>query len=180
MNKLISGGAIGADSVFAIHANIARHQIVHYSFKDHKIFCPGNIIVLDNARLNEANQYLNMCNKVLKRNIYKMGEFSRNLLRRSMIKVIDNDFDSLYAVGYLNEDQEVSGGTAWAVTIFDILNKGKIYFFNQNDNKWYYKNFNRFELVENVSILPGTTYLGIGTRKISDDGKKAISSLFKN
>lgn len=179
MNKLISGGARGADAFFAECADKSRHDIVHYSFHKHKITCPGSIIVLEDKRLYEADYYLNQCNKILKRNIYGMGIFSKNLLRRSMIKVIDNDFDSLYAVTSIKEDGTIEGGTAWAVTLFDILNKGSIFIFDLNTDKWYTKDiFGNLNMINSNLRVQGT-YLGIGTRELTNEGKNAISNLYR-
>lgn len=179
-SKLISGGARGADQTFAIHAFHAGHDIVHYSFKGHKVKGPGDIVIMGENQYELADFLIGKCNKTLERNINGMAEHSFNLLRRNMIKVYENVIGSLYAVSYLTEEGKVPGGTAWATTLFNILDKGPMYLFNQGDNTWYESDvFGRFHIMKELPPTPEGTYLGIGSRDITNEGKNAISELYR-
>lgn len=179
-NKLISGGARGADQAFAICAYSIGHDVTHYSFKGHKVKGPGDVIMMGEDRYEFADSLIKECNKILKRNINRMAEHSLNLLRRNMIKVFDNDIKSLYAVSYLTEEGTVPGGTAWATTLFNILSKGPMYIFNQANSCWYVSDiFGRFEKMEESPLTPIGIYLGIGSRELLNNGKHAIIKLYK-
>lgn len=180
MNKLITGGARGADEAFAICAYSIGHDVTHYSFKGHKVKGPGEVIMMGEDRYELADSLIKECNKILKRNIGGMAEHSLNLLRRNMIKVYDNDITSLYAASYLTEEGTVPGGTAWATTIFNILSKGPMYIFNQADGCWYESDFfGRFEKMKEDPKTPTGIYLGIGSRELINTGKSAIIKLYK-
>lgn len=180
MNHLITGGARGADELFAISAEKEGHDITHYSFKGHKVKGPGDIITMTEDQYEKADSLIAMCNKMLQRNISGMSEHSLNLLRRNMIKVHENPVTSLYAVSYLTEELTVPGGTAWATTIFDLLEKGDMYLFNQADEKWYKHSIIwGFQVMETLPPKPSGMYLGIGSRELINSGRSAIINLYK-
>ena len=101
----------------------------------------------------------------------------KNLISRDWYQVKNSD--TIFAIGSLQTENIVLGGTGWA-TQLAIDNKKTVYLFEQNYNQWYYYDYesNKFEIFENIPTLT-ENFAGIGTRNINNDGINAILSLFK-
>ena len=75
----------------------------------------------------------------------------------------------------------VSGGTGYAVAMA-ILNKKKVYVYDQLIRSWFTWVWNGDETGEFIAVedVPNLTenFAGIGTRKINDYGKEAIDGIY--
>ncbi len=79
------------------------------------------------------------------------------------------------AVGWIQEDKTVKGGTGWGVELAKFFNR-PVNVFDQTTNKWYAWENN--DWTENKPVIAHKTFCGTGTRNLSDEGKKAIEDLF--
>lgn len=134
----LSGGAAGADVTWGKNADMAGHQVVHWSYAGHKSHDPNNTYILTPEELTEADDYLREANLTLKRRLDFKKKYI-GLLQRNWYQV--KYADSVYVVGTLNEkavfydpqnghntryhitnDRKdrmgVNGGTAWACQMY--------------------------------------------------------------
>lgn len=165
----ISGGAIGADTVWGNIAKICDYDVIHYIFDGHKSK-EENLVVLTPEQLSVANEHLEIANKTLGRHFPSNSEFVNNLLRRNYYQVVDSD--SLYAISTI-KDNKVQGGTAWAVQMFLDMGKTQCYVYDQVIKEWF-SFINGTWTKIGMPPVPSGIWAGVGTRDINDNGVNAI------
>lgn len=186
MNMCLSGGAEGADTVWANLAREYKHQVVHWSFKKHNIFDQKDVSILDDEKLLTADSYVVLANKNINRKWPTKSWYVNNLIRRNFYQV--NWADSVYAISTLIKDSSllgVKGGTAWACQMYidrwlhtnTNLNSCYLYLFDQNQLKWFSWKGSWTEIVKPPT--PQGVYAGIGTREINNEGIKAIIDVYR-
>ena len=181
-----SGGALGADTLFETEGVKYGAKTVAYSFYGHNI-SSKNRWTLTQQQLDDGFTHIEIANKTLKRNIFNISKYVRNLLCRNWFQVRESD--CVYAVGTLKSDHEVLGGTGWAVQMA-IDNDKPVYLFEQNENSWYeyikggdttndrFAENGKFKKISSIPPL-SENFAGIGTREINENGKKAIIELYR-
>lgn len=176
MNNLIcnSGGAPGADTIFEDECTKNGIKVIAWSFFGHNIKSK-NKIVLTKEQLNEGFENVIIANKTLKRNIYRISPYVKNLLSRNWYQVKYSD--AIFAVANLDGDNKVSGGTGWCCAMA-IDNKKPVYVFDSNFNSWFKYNYDMgiFEIYKNIPKLT-KNFAGVGSREINDKGVDAIKNL---
>lgn len=172
-----SGGAKGSDYIWESESIKHNFKVVSYSFDGHNTKS-SNTLILSQNQLKEGFKHIEIANKILNRNIFNITSYVKNLISRDWFQVKSSN--SIFAVGRLQTENIVRGGTGYAVQLA-VDNKKPIYLFEQNDNQWYYYDYesNRFEIYEEIPKLT-ERFAGIGTREINDNGINAIINLFKN
>lgn len=178
----MSGGAIGADLQWGMNAGKTGHFVIHWSFENHKTYAPKEeVVILTKDLLEETDQFLEVANKSLKRRIPKGKLWILNLLRRNFYQIKWSD--AVYAVSSLDKNNQVEGGTAWAVQMYidrcKIENiQPKLFLFDQKKNQWYKWEENWINI--DSPPKPEKIYAGIGSRDLNDFGKNAIRNLYIN
>jgi len=171
-----TGGADGSDMCFEFYGEQYGIKIIAYSFNGHNIKSK-HVKILSNDELNIGYEHIKKANKSLKRYIGNLSLYVKNLLSRNWYQV--NESESIFAIGILQNEFVVSGGTGWAVQEA-IDNKKEVYLFEQNENKWFKFSyvFNKFQ---SIDFIPDLTenFAGIGTRNINQNGIKAIKELYE-
>ncbi len=84
--------------------------------------------------------------------------------------------DHLFAIGWIQDDATVKGGTGWAVELAKIFNR-HVHVYDQERKGWFSWEDHAWQPSE--PTLPDGTFSATGTRHLSDDGKNAIEELFK-
>jgi len=171
-----SGGASGSDSIFALESLKHNFKVVDYSFDGHNTKS-SNRFILSSNQLKDGLEQIKIANKILNRNITNISLYVKNLISRDWYQVKNSD--AIFAIGRLQTEKIVLGGTGWAIQLA-VDNKKPIYLFEQNDNQWYYYDYesDRFEIYEEIPKLT-EKFAGIGTREINNNGIQAIKNLFK-
>jgi hypothetical protein len=184
----ISGGAKGADTVFAQCAWAAGHLVSNMSFKGH--YCSKNPCILDQNKLNEADPVLKQVNTILKRTFPSGNLYVDNLLRRNRFQV--QGVNRVYAVTSLDGNGIPFGGTAWAVLVaLDHEKMKEVYVYDMKVNHWvkfcgfvinpqtFYPAFAWRPISYDSVSRPDGIYTGIGSRELSKDGENAIRDLYR-
>lgn len=172
-----SGGAHGADTVFENECLKNNIPVIAWSFKEHNTKSL-NKKVLTKDELDEGFEHVKEANKSLKRNIYGMSVYIKNLLSRNWFQVKYSD--TIYAIAAIQNNMKiVQGGTGWACQKA-IDNNKEIYVFDQLKNNWFKYNYSN-ELFEIYNDTPELVdrFAGIGTREINENGINAIKKLFE-
>ncbi|MCI5145950.1 MAG: hypothetical protein D3923_10575, partial [Candidatus Electrothrix sp. AR3] len=79
-------------------------------------------------------------------------------------------------VGTILDDKSVKGGTGWAVELAKLFNR-PLHVYDQNRQNWFTWKDGEWQDEESPRIA-FDTYVGSGTRYLSDDGKEAIEKLY--
>lgn len=170
-----SGGAIGADTVFENECLKNNIQVIAWSFQGHDTKS-RNVQILTKEQLDEGFEHIKIANKSLKRNVFNLKPYIRNLLSRNWYQVVNSD--NIYAISQLdNKFKTVSGGTAWAVQC-GIDNQKVVYVFDSNYHSWFLYNYDKeiFEKYDDIPVL-SEKFAGIGSRQIDEESIMAIKKI---
>jgi len=133
-----TGGADGADTIFENESIKYGISVISWSFYGHRIKS-NNKIILNDEQLLEGWEKVKISNKSLKRNIFRLSPYVKNLLSRNWYQVKNSDV--IYAIASIQDNMKiVDGGTGWAVQMA-IDNNKEIYVFDQYRCFWYKFNF---------------------------------------
>jgi hypothetical protein len=177
MKTCHSGGATGSDYIFSTESLKHNFKVVDYSFEEHNTKSSNRVILTSN-QLKEGFEHIKITNKRLNRNVTNITSYVKNLISRDWFQVKNSD--TIFAIGILQTENTVRGGTGYAISLA-VDNEKPIYLFEQNDNQWYYFDYDddMFQIFEGTPVLT-ENFAGIGTRDINNNGINAIINLFKN
>ena len=186
MNKCLSGGASGADSIFGEEAKKAGHEVYHFHFNKNKQGLP-HFYILGEEKLKVADPYLKWANKTLNRGSFPYSnEYTNDMLRRNFYQI--KTADSVYAITRL-EKGNVKGGTGWATQMFIDKHKGEAcacYVYDMLTERWYIWMGPRWGFKDRYPGIglevdipkPKGIYAGIGSRELTPKGEWALRSLY--
>ena len=81
----------------------------------------------------------------------------------------------VFAVGWIQSDDTVKGGTGWAVELGKLFNR-PLSVFDQERNQWF--SWKDSKWVQDLPKVEHVTFVGTGTRELTEAGKQAIVDLF--
>jgi hypothetical protein len=87
-----------------------------------------------------------------------------------------NDAYQVFAIGWIQPDDTVKGGTGWAVELAKLFNR-ELYVFDQARDDWFAWRGNRWEPAQ--PTIGDKPFCGTGTRNLTDAGRAAIGELFE-
>lgn len=176
MPILTTGGAEGADTIFAENAIKCDHEVFTLSFDGHKTKW-NNKWDLTDEQLSVANPFIERAAVSLNRQTPK-NKYTLKLIQRNYYQV--RKAEIVIAVAPLEDQSRVSGGTGWAVEMAKEL-KMPIYLYacDECSPAWYQFDYDIGQFVTTKKLPPLTErYAGIGCRKINEAGIKAIQYLY--
>ena len=88
--------------------------------------------------------------------------------------MVNNGYQVI-AVGWIQADNTVKGGTGWGVELAKLFNR-PLSVYDQDRKGWF--SWENGSWVANTPVIASETFAGTGTRNLSDDGLKAIQDLF--
>jgi hypothetical protein len=88
--------------------------------------------------------------------------------------MINNGYQ-VFAVGWIQPDGTVKGGTGWGVELAKLFNR-PVSVYDQDRNGWY--SWKDGQWVSDTPIIAHPTFVGTGTRNLTAEGQKAIEDLF--
>lgn len=160
-----SGGAVGSDTEWGNVAQKYGFDMIHYTVDDYDKLS-------DDDKKQVEEQYKEIVER-LQRKQLSADSYSGKLVRRDMLQA--NSADSILAIGRLGKNGHVDGGTAYA-TERGIIRGIPVYLFDQNDNHWKTYDGEKFINCEQPNLTRHAAL--IGTRQITDTGKRAIQNVF--
>ncbi len=171
--SLYSGGLKGAEEAFGKCAEKYGINEINFSFEGHKCARDKNITLLSEDELKKGNISMEIVSARMGRR-YARADKIRKVFQ--LIFHMVNKGYQVVAVGWIQPDKTVKGGTGWGVELAKFFNR-PVCVFDQNVNKWYAWQNN--EWIETLPLISCKTFCGTGTRNLSDSGKRAIEDLFK-
>lgn len=160
-----SGGAVGSDTEWGNVAQKYGFDMIHYTVDDYDKLS-------DDDKKQVEEQYKEIVER-LQRKQLSADSYSGKLVRRDMLQA--NSADSILAIGHLGKNGHVDGGTAYA-TERGIIRGIPVYLFDQDDNHWKTYDGEKFINCEQPNLTRHAAL--IGTRQITDTGKRAIQNVF--
>jgi len=171
---LYHGGHRGTETQFGIIAEKHGLKEVTYTFEGHALERDVNLQHLCEDDLKAGDISMEIVSKQMGRR-YASAEKIRRVIQ-SIYHMISNS-EQVFAVGWIQDDETVKGGTGWGVELARMFHK-PVSVFDQDKNKWFSWSDNHWK--EATPTITGKAICGTGTRNITDEAMKAIDQLFED
>ena len=168
---LYSGGLKGAESAFGEAAEKRNIKEVIYTFEGHKLSRDNNSVVLSQEELERGDISMELASKMMHRTYYETEKIRKVL--QTIFHMV-NSGHQVFVVGSIQDDDSVKGGTGWAVELAKLFNR-PLHVFDQPRKKWFTWKDGWHEDSPKIEY---DTFVGSGTRYLSDAGRDAIEQLF--
>lgn len=168
---IFHSGLKGAEATFGETAAAFGINEITYTFEGHKLFRSSNTVVLTKEELERGDISMELASRMLNRTYYET-ETIRKVLQTIFHMI--NSGHQVFVIGTILGDNSVKGGTGWAVELAKMFNR-PLHVFDQPTKKWYTW---RETWEEDLPKIEYDTFVGSGTRYLSDAGREAIQSLF--
>ena len=169
---LYHGGLKGAETAFGEQAEKYGINEVIFTFAGHKLNRDKNPVELSEEELQRGDISMEIASRMMNRTYYETEKIRRVL--QTIFHMV-NRGHQVFVVGTILKDKSVKGGTGWAVELAKLFNR-PLHVFDQRANKWFTWQEGSWE-EDNPKIIYDT-FVGSGTRYLSEGGHQAIEQLF--
>ncbi|MCP4136658.1 MAG: hypothetical protein GY754_37150 [bacterium] len=169
---MYSGGHKGAEAEFGIQAEKYGVNEVNFSFEGHKMERANGMCMLSPEQLAEGDVSMEIVSMKMKRNFSQVDQIRKVI--QSIFHMVNKGFQ-VFAIGWIQEDNTVKGGTGWGVELAKLFNR-PVSVYDQDRKAWFTWADNAWG--EDTPVIEHKTFCGSGTRNLSDDAKSAIGDLF--
>ena len=170
---LYSGGLKGAETAFGEAADKWSIKEVNFCYSGQKTNRQKNLVNLSDDDLKRGDISMELVSKMMNRTYYET-ETIRKVLQTIFHMI--NKGHQVFVIGTILEDNTVKGGTGWAVELAKLFNR-PLSVYDQEKNNWY--SWQQGAWVQDIPKIEHETFVGSGTRNLSENGKKAIDRLFE-
>jgi hypothetical protein len=170
---LYSGGLKGAETAFGEAAEKWSINEVNFTFTGQKTNRQKNLVILTDDELKRGDISMELVSKMMHRTYYET-ERIRKVLQTIFHMV--NKGHQVFVVGTILEDNTVKGGTGWAAELAKLFNR-PLSVYDQGKDKWY--TWQQGTWVKDSPRIEHKTFVGSGTRNLTEKGRKAINRLFE-
>jgi hypothetical protein len=167
-----SGGHRGTEAEFGRLAEQFGVREVNYTFEDRQPERTEGLVILSAEELKKGDVSMEIVSMRMNRN-YSQANKIRKVLQ-SIFHMVNSGFQ-IFAVGWIQPDDTLKGGTGWAVELGKLFNR-PLSVFDQERNQWFTWKENRW--VADLPKVTHLTFVGTGTSNLTDTGKAAIQDLF--
>lgn len=170
---LYSSGLKGAEATFGEAAEKCGINEVIYSFEGHKLTRERNVTILSREQLERGDISMELASRMLNRTYYETEKIRKVL--QTIFHMV-NSGHQVFVIGAIQEDGSVKGGTGWAVELAKMFNR-PLHVFDQPSKKWFTW---KHGWQEDQPRIEYNTFVGSGTRYLSEAGREAIEKLFED
>jgi hypothetical protein len=169
---LFSGGLKGAEATFGEAAEKYGLKEIIYTFEGHKLNRNKNSVILSKEELERGDISMELASRMLNRTYYETEKIRKVL--QTIFHMVNNGHQ-VFVIGTIMEDNSVKGGTGWAVELAKLFNR-PLHVFDQPKKQWF--SWKEGGWKEDTPLIEYDTFVGSGTRYLSDAGREAIEKLF--
>lgn len=167
------GGHRGTEAEFGQLAEQFGIQEVNYSFEGHQPARQRGLKVLTPEELKKGDISMEIVSLRMQRKYAHANKIRK--VFQAIFHMVNNGLQ-IFTVGWIQPDDTVKGGTGWAVELGKLFNR-PVSVFDQDKNQWFSWADNAWKADE--PKIEHSTFVGTGTRNLTDAGKAAIADLFK-
>jgi len=167
------GGHRGTEAEFGRQAEQFGIKEINYSFEGHQPERDRGLTILDAEELKKGDISMEIVSLRMNRK-YTHANKIRKVLQ-SIFHMINSGLQ-VFAVGWIQPDDTVKGGTGWAVELGKLFNR-PLSVFDQDRDQWFTWKDNSW--VKDSPKIEHPTFVGTGTRNLTDAGKQAIKDLYQ-
>ncbi|MBN1758036.1 MAG: hypothetical protein JW863_06955 [Chitinispirillaceae bacterium] len=169
---LYSGGHAGAETFFGECAEKHGVSEVTYSYEGHLIKREKNVVFLGDAELKRGDISMEIVSAHMHRTYSNAAAIRR--VFQSIFHMINNG-QQIFAVGVVQDDNTVKGGTGWGIELGKFFNRD-VHVYDTVRNCWL--TWRHGEWIMEIPTIIEKTFVGTGTRNLTDESRQAISDLF--
>ena len=166
------GGHRGTEAEFGRLAEQYGIREVNYTFEGHQPERTNGQVILSPEDLKKGDISMEIVSMHMNRR-YSEANKIRKVLQ--LIFHMVNKGLQIFAIGWIQPDDTVKGGTGWAVELGKLFNR-PLSVFDQDRKQWFSWKNNHW--AEDLPKIEHETFTGTGTRKLTDAGRQAIKDLF--
>lgn len=170
---VIHGGHKGAEAEFGAAAERWNVPETTLSFEGHRMDRAKNVEVLDDGTLSRGSVSMEFVFQEMGRRFHRGQGIQRVI--QSMFHLVTRTHH-LFAIGWIQEDLTVKGGTGWAVELAKLFNRA-VHVYDQDQKGWFEWRDHKWQPSD--PTLPNASFSATGTRNLDEGGKTAIEELFK-
>jgi hypothetical protein len=171
--RLLSGGHKGAEAEFGRCAQRWGLREVTFSFEGHQMEWSQDVRVLAPEELAAGDVSMEIVSQRLGRSYTNVQQIRRVV--QSLFHMVKESYQ-VFAIGWIQPDNTVQGGTGWGVELARFFNRS-VSVFDQDRNQWF--TWSGTAWTPDTPTIPERPFAGTGTRNLSDAGRKAIQDLFE-
>ena len=171
---LYSGGLKGAETAFGEAAEKWSVKEVNFCYSGQKTNRQKNLVTLSDNELKRGDISMELVSKMMNRTYYETDKIRKVL--QTIFHMV-NKGHQVFVIGTILEDNTVKGGTGWAVELAKLFNR-PLSVYDQEKGSWY--SWKQGSWVQETPKVEHPTFVGSGTRNLSEKGKQAIEDLFKS
>jgi hypothetical protein len=169
---LYSGGHRGTEAEFGRQAEFYRLKEVNYTFPGHTCERKRGLAELSAEELKKGDVSMEIISMRMNRTFSKADKIRKVI--QSIFHMVNNGYQ-VFTVGWIQDDDTVKGGTGWAVELAKLFNR-PLSVFDQDRKAWFTWKDSRWQ--EDLPTIDSDTFVGTGTRNLTEEGKAAIQDLF--
>ena len=166
------GGHRGTETEFGQQAEQFGIREVNFSFAGHQPAREEGLVILSPEALKKGDISMEIVSIRMNRKYSEMDKIRKVI--QSIFHMVNNGLQ-VFTVGWIQPDDTVKGGTGWAAELGKLFNR-PLSVFDQDRNRWY--TWKDKGWVEDIPVIEHKTFVGTGTRNLTDAGKQAIKDLF--
>ena len=170
---LYSGGHQGAEAEFGQQAEQWGMGEVTFSYEGHAISRDRGLVLLGPEEMKRGDISMEIVCMRMNRTYSKVDSIRR--VMQVLFHMVNHGYQ-VFAVGWIQPNDTVKGGTGWAVELAKLFNR-PLSVFDQERQAWFTWENNAW--VESLPLIESKTFVGTGTRHLSDAGRRAIGDLFR-
>jgi hypothetical protein len=170
---LYSGGHKGAEAEFGRMAERWGIKEVNFSFEGHALERTRGALVLGPAELDKGNVSMEIVSARMGRSFTKAEKIRKVI--QSIFHMVNKGYQ-VFAVGWIQADGTVKGGTGWGVELARLFNR-PVSVYDQDRKGWF--TWSNSFWVPEEPLITHDTFAGTGTRNLTEDGRKAVEALFE-
>ncbi len=170
---LYSGGHKGAEAEFGRCAERWGVRQVTLSYDGHAMEYSKDIRILSLAELLQGDVSMEIVSKRLGRSYTSIEQIRK--VCQLLFHMVSNS-DAAFAIGRIQADDTVQGGTGWGVELAKFFNRPTSVF-DQARQAWFTWKDGRW--TPDTPLIPDRPFAATGTRQLTDDGRRAIGELFE-
>ena len=171
--RLIHGGHKGTEAEFGRAAAKWGVAETTLSYEGHNMERAENVEVLSDDELDKGRVSMEFVFQRMGRRFVRSKGISRVI--HYLFHVVVRS-DELFAIGRVQENKTVEGGTGWGVELAKLFNR-TVHVFDQERESWFTWNGDAWHPSE-PKLVEGTVAV-TGTRSLTDAGRIAIDGVFE-
>jgi KaiC/GvpD/RAD55 family RecA-like ATPase len=174
-HRLVSGGGKGAEAEFGACAERWGLVEINFSFDGHRsLVRRRGVRVLEDSELEQGDFSLVYASGRLKRKLSEIPQV-RRVLQTIWHQV--TQARQVFAIGALQPDGTLRGGTGWGAELARLWDK-PLYVFDQSKEAWFHWTGSEWHPADQP-VISSEVFAGIGTQHLTPKAKEAIVELFR-